>query len=81
MMSQNRFSFSTRFSFAILSPELNAAKSFVISSAIEMKSQHDPKIKLKIGIQNEYVAEPPAYCESHAIGYPIDVFQSNGNLI
>lgn len=78
-MSQNRSIFSMRF-LSTTTPLLNAIKSPVISSAIKMNSQHDPKKKLKNGISMVKTQPPPANCKNHATRYPTGVFQSNGTL-
>lgn len=81
-MSQSRLSCSARFSLATSSSLIwNAVKSAVISSATKIKSQHDPKKKLKVKNEVEYEAQQPANCENHANGYPSGVRQSNGILV
>lgn len=59
---------------------LNAVTSRVISLAITMKSQLDPKMILKHGMAVVTAAKDPASYTIQSIKYPNGVLQSNGHL-
>lgn len=54
--------------------------SFVMSAAITMNSQLDPKVMFKNAMPTSALHASPVHCISHATKYPKGVFQSNGNL-
>lgn len=52
----------------------------MISSMMNMKNQHDTQKNIMHCIVTKYVAAPTENSENKATGYPVGVFQSNGNL-
>lgn len=82
MIAQSCFTNSARpLSFGVLTVLLlNLDTSFVMSPAITMKSQIEPKIILKQSMAIVVPATHPIYCACHTTKYPNGVLQSNGHL-
>lgn len=74
-----RFFMWSLLSFDLL-PAFKSNKSFEISFAKEIKSQHAPNKKLKIEVTQWSVAKLDVAWAIKASIYPKGVFQLNGNL-
>lgn len=66
---------------AIRTSTLNATKSFVMSSATNMKSQQDPKTRFRNCGTTNAMHRFPAHWARIATKYPIGVLQLNGHLL